>query len=110
MQFDHFWRKNILNFRNFAKSREKNVSETLSKFSKNCFSPCLKLFRQTRKVVKSGKRGKKWPKWDLKTSKVLTKLLVSVDRFFQTDLSVLLMFSKKSAKKTFKMTEISALR
>ena len=50
---------------------------------------------------KGGKNGKKWPKWDLKASKVLRKLLVSVDRFFQTDLSVLLMFSKKSAKKNF---------
>ena len=61
--------------------------------------------RQTKKVVKSGKvaksglktRGKVWKSWsaikgtlwDSKTSKILCKLLVSADRFFQTDLSVL---------------------
>ena len=58
--------------------------------------------RQTRKVVNSGKsglktRGKVWKswsavqgiEWNSKSSKILRKLIVSENRFFQTDLSVL---------------------
>ena len=52
------------------------------------------------KVAKSGlnPRGKVWKSWSAvkgilwnsKTSKILGKLVVSVNRFFQTDLSVLI--------------------